>query len=316
MINAIVRMSLAGLLMSAAAGAWATSADDDIEAARIALKEARYAQVITLTQKVAQTNPNVAPNWYRMAIAAVKMGDHALASKSLQTAQSLDPSLSFASTPARVEALQSQITAGLDQKDPAAVLEIDAAAIDKKAVEGVQANASALAAIGTQLTNIEQQIKASGESKSVSAPQPPALASGMAVWIVGFVLLTLMAGGMMLRQLRSRLREIHAAKNRDIAIMPLDDLVTFNRDNSFILMERLRMHGHKDTALYQSLLRSLAALETESGRARVEVSKLSIGVALSDVHHEMTPRAMVLGKDDPHRLHQSAARKALQAVGA
>lgn len=310
MINAIVRVSLAGLLVSAVAGAWATSAVDDIEAARIALKEARYEQVITLTKKVAQTDPNVAPNWYRMSIAAVKTGDHGLALKSLQTAKSLDPTLSFASAPARVDALQAQITAGLDQKD-SGVLEIDEAATDKKAIEGVQANATALAAIGTQLTAIEQQIKLNGEVKPVSAPQP-SWTSEAAPWVVGFMLLALAAGGVILRQLRSRLRQIDAAKNRDIAVMALEDLVTFNRDNSFILLERLRLHGHKDTTLYQATLRSLAALEAESGRARVDVATLSIGVALSDVHHEMVPRALVVGKDEPEKLHQSAMRKALQ----
>lgn len=308
----------------------AQSRDED---AAVALKERRYDRVIVITKRVALTNPGSASNWYRMAIASARLGDYDVASTALKEAQKIDPSLKFASTPERVSKLQSDINAGLNTSMPIPAPAPVAIAIAPKPTPLVQptpvesddqidpsatrataaesAVTAAMEKMETHLTTLEKMVAVLTAGQQSAPSSGSQVQTTIAIYATGFAVVSLSFGLLLAYALRKQTTKLQQAKVRDVVTMPLDELITFNRDNSFVLMERLVLHGHKETALYQSLVRSLISLEQESGKSRIDVKSIVNRVALPDTEKTLDPKPMVLGKDDSKHLHQSAASAAL-----
>lgn len=309
-----------------------TAATQDNDAA-LALKERRYERVIEITKRISQYSPSDALNWYRFSIAAARLGHFQQAEKALNEAQKNDPQLKFASSPGGVKKLRAEINEGLMPsgsttavspvaypvyKDPpqSQIAVVDEF-IDPSATSTDSTVAATVAKMEVHLNNISQKLSVI-ESTAAQAPMGTAdmvraqNQKTFAILVTGFVLIGLLFGAGFAHFMRKQAAKIKSNKVLDVVKMPLDDLIAFNRDNAFILMERLVTHGHKETALYQSLVRSLISLEQESGKSRVNVKSLTANLALADTKLAMEPRAMVLGKDDSKQLHQSAAFKALQ----
>jgi hypothetical protein len=291
----------------------------DLEKSRIALKSSDFPLVITLTQKIAQVDPSIAINWYRMAIAANRSGNMSLADKALQTAKKMDPSLSFASSPARVEKLEADIGAGTASSD---VPGLEKEVVDPGTAASVAVSTVAAKTVSAEMERIASKIDAIGSRFSqledtVKAPQGQvSLVRDSAPWAVGFTLLGIAAFSFIAYAMRKQFEKSRAEKIKTVATMPLDELVTLSRDTAFILIERLTTHGHRDTLLYKSLVQALITLEAENGKARLDVKKIVSDTALADTQKEFSPKHMVLSKDLAQSIHATAARSAFKSVQA
>lgn len=307
---------LAADVKAAPVAGQAQARDED---AAVALKERRYERVIVITKRVAITNPGSASNWYRMAIASARLGDYGVADAALKEARKNDPSLKFASTPERVSKLQSDINSGLNASTaalptPAPVPAEADDQIDPSATRATAAESAvtlAMEKMETHLTAVEKLVGAMTAGQQATQSSGSQVQTTIAIYATGFAVVSLSFGLLLAYALRKQTGKLQQAKIRDVVTMPLDELITFNRDNSFVLMERLVLHGHKETALYQSLVRSLISLEQESGKSRIDVKSIVHRVALPDTEKSLEPKPMILGKDDSKNLHQSAASAAL-----
>lgn len=291
MKRAMRRLMVAGVtcVLLTAFGAHA-GVPEDSESARQALAAGKYNQVVELTKKISQSSPGLVINWYRMAIASAKTSDFAQAQKALEMAMTLDPSLSFSSSPERVRKLKFDIAKRLKQGSTDGIT-------PEVFVEPAEA----------KVPDAVNPVVLTEPSKAF---QP--LDSNLNVWMVGFVLLSIFIAGILAFILDRQLQQRKINKQKELALKPLEELIEYVRDNSFLLMERLALHGHKDTALFQSLDKSLTVLELESGRARESLISSNKDVAVADIRVKMTPALKILGKVSPSQLHQSALSNALK----
>lgn len=315
-----MRAVVAGAALAAAA-LTANAADvADHEAARVALRDRQYTQVVQITGEIARSEPNSALNWYRMAIAAFRTGNVQLAADALSRAERADPSLGFASSPQRVAKLRSDI----QQLQPAAAPGIGMAAGTAAADEEIDPGATtAIAAVGQQLTKLqdtmERQLKAlDSKVGTVATRQEAAVRASnfeRAAWVVGFLLVVLGAAFGIALIFERAARARRQSDLRNISKLPLQDVICVTRDIHALLMQRLQLHGHENSDLFVQMSRLVPALERESGRSRVSLSDLTRGEPLSDVAHPMQARAKVIGKSDPSEVHQAALSRALSTAG-
>lgn len=275
------------LLASVGANAGVT---EDSESARVALAAGDYKQVVDLSKKISQTSPEMVINWYRMAIASARTSDFAQAQKALDMAMKLDPSLSFSTSPERVHKLLLDISKKLKPETTAGISpEVYIEPPDEKPP------------IATNLVTLTEPVR---------TLQP--LDTNQTIWMVGFVILSLLVASVLAFILNRQFHQRKSNRQKELALKPLEELIEYVRDNSFLLMERLALHGHKDTALFQSLDKSLTVLELESGRARESLVSSNKDVAVADIRVKMTPALKILGKVSPSELHQSALSNALK----
>jgi hypothetical protein len=327
-----VLQQAAGVVLFACAMA-AQAADPAMnEAARAALRDGNYAKVVQLTAEIAKTEPDAALNWYRLAIAAARMGDPVRAGNALAQAERVDPSLRFASTPQRVEKLRAEIRAALAQgaapADTAPAPVMVAAGPSPAASASPSASlqeddpsaTAAVAVVGRQLQGMQEKLdqrldKLAKDLSAVSVNQAAAAKASSwerAAWIVGFLMAIVASAAMIAVYLERSVRARREAQIRNLAQLPLLQLVATTRDANAILLQRLEQHGHKDTDLYAQLVRSQPALERESGKSRVAISPFTNDKLLVDTNRPLQPKAKVLGHSDPGELHRSVAARVLQ----
>jgi len=299
------------VVLSLAASLGATAAPSDLDAqAREALRNGQFRHTIDLTSEITRTDPLSTLNWYRLAIAADKERDFALAARALYTAERLDPSLSFASSPERVQALKSSIAAGggvFVAPAPGKATGADEAA-PTRAPERAEAFApenKVLAAIAA----LEREVRA--------RPQPDA-SVGLGVfgmessWVVGFIALALCVLTALLVALQRAAARLIRLRKVNVATMPLDDLIVHCRDELALLQQRLDYHGHQDTEIAAMLGRLQPAFARECGKSRIALEPLKDDRPLADVKAQLPARVPALGNLSAAQVHKDAVQQALQ----
>lgn len=289
------------------------------DGARDLLREGRYDAVLVMTKRIAVKQPDLAINWYRMAIAAARTGDRELGALALNNARLHDPSLSFASSPARVRALQDELegtapTTMTEEELEAEILEVFPAT----AVAPVTSTSAPpeVPQVNEQLTKALDEISAKIDQIAAQRqPEEVGWWDRVDAWVVGFLGLSLTGLGLMTLHISRKAREIRTAQTRRIATLSLAELVTFNRDITTLLRQRLTHHGHKDTALMQAIARYLPAVELESGRSSVSLSDLTKGCLLVDDASPLEPSQPVLGTDSPESLHKAVLHRLRARLG-
>lgn len=283
------------------------------EGARDALREGRYETVLVMTKRIAVAQPSLAVNWYRMAIAAARTGDRDLGALALSNAKLHDPSLSFASSPARVDALQADLDGGVIAGITPEELEADARELFPVAaadVEPVPAAPAPPPVVDEQVTKALTEISSKIDQISGQRQTRPAQWwERLDIWAVGFLGLSLAIGSLIALHISRKAREIKTAQSRRFAAMSLAELVSFNRDITTLLRQRLAHHGHKDTALMQAIGRYLPAVELESGRSPVVLAELTKGCLLVDDAAPLDPAKPVLGIDSPESVHDAVLKR-------
>lgn len=311
----VARLALAlAMMVAGCAGVASAQVVDRNEAARQALRDGQYARAVVLTQQIAASEPESAMNWYRLAIAAVRTGQASLASDALANATRLDPELKFASSRERVEKLHSEIRG----------LQAAAASASAAAPAVVDPDPAAVGtALGQQLGGLQQHLdkRFEGVSSEIAAmrAKQEAAAQGSAAertaWVVGFVVAVLVAAGMVALILDRAARARRENDLRDLAALPLPQLIAAARDTSSLLLERLQMHGHTQSDLYVQIGRAMPALEREAGRAQTRLSQVTSGQALAGVAHEMLPAAKILGRTSGEDVHSTVLHAQLASRG-
>lgn len=314
--------------------------EDTPAAAFLALKERKYDLVVSITNRIAQKNPKSSSNWYLMAIASNLLGDYEMASNALTKAISIDPKLGFTSTPERVKILEKSISEGLiaikeiDQSVAPAVApavqisplqtaelkpiksRTEIATQDVKAIDAkVEVKPEGIEEKPNVVENKVIDIEKNKDSKTIEINNKLVNSDKkeiifilliISVFIVFFVSLFLSFYA------KKYYSKIQNSKLISAATMPLDKLIDFNRDNAEILLERLGMHGHKETALYQSTIKALVSLQIESGKSRIEAKKILDRIAVSDTVKVLDEKPMVLGKDESKNIHEMALKIAIK----
>ena len=311
-------------------------AEDTPAAASLALRERKYDQVVSITNNIAKKNPLSSSNWYLMAIASNRLGDFEMASKALEKAKSIDPKMGFASTPERVKNLEKSIADGLLTKkaidqavipvvQPASIQDPKSSAELKPLGEKIEASIQAfelaeskaeeieakINVIENKILEIEEERKLKTKELSydlIKSDQQKTI-SILILSILSFVFFTSLLLAVYIKKYHLKIKQ---SKLISVSTMPLDKLINHNRDNAEILLERLDMHGHKETALYQSTLKSLVSLQIESGKSRIEVKKILRGVAVSDTEKDLDGKPMIIGKDEPKNIHNTALKMAMK----
>ncbi|MEJ8837699.1 hypothetical protein [Ramlibacter sp. AN1133] len=316
----LVRLAAGAALAAAMLAAHAADPAQH-EAARLALRNAQYDRVVQLTTDIARTEPNAALNWYRMAIAAARTNDVARAADALARAERADPTLRFASTPQRVEKLRADIREGLQRPQPAAGT-VGAPPLPASPADGSDIDPGAVAAVAAmaqQLQGLQESLdrKLDGLTKGMSqvnANQVAAVHAAnweRAAWICGVLMAVLACGGLLALLMERAAKARRQSDLRDLARLPLEELMVATRDAAAILGQRLERHGHKDTELYVQLGRLMQPLERETGRARVDVATMVDGVLLVDAPNPLAEASKVLGRSNPQDLHKQVAQRAL-----
>lgn len=323
---------VAGAVLLATACVAAQAADPSMnEAARLALRIGQYERVVQLTSEIARTEPGSALNWYRMAIAAARSNDPALASDALSRAERADPTLKFASTPQRVQKLRADIDRALEAaaKAEADVPEATASAAAPARPQAAEvtpevdpAALAAVAGLSQQIQGMQQTLdrRLDGLSRGISAVnanQAVAVKAAnweRAAWICGMLLAVLACAGLIAVFMERAAKARREGDLRNLAQLPLPDLIAATRDVAALLAQRLERHGHKETEVFVQLSRCLPSLERETGRARVPLDALTDGAVLADTAQALQPRAKVLGHSDPGELHRQVAARAVESA--
>lgn len=311
---------LACFLLSAAlagAGSLAWAANNPVspaEGARIALAEGDYARVLALTRQAAVTEPTLATNWYRMAIAAARMGEFPTAARALANAEAADPKRTFASSSARVDKLRADIQSGLSQAASGAP------AAGELEPAGLKSTTAGIDAIGKDVVDMRTKMDAlSRQFAAVSQAQQSATSAAdteRSIWIIGFAMMLLACTAGCAALVHRAAIARRESQMRTVSQMPLQDLITFNRDATAALLQRLQIHGQQQSEIYVTVQRMLPVLERESGRAAVKVPELTRGVALAGPDHDLKPAAPVLGRTSSTDIHQLAVATALAGTAA
>jgi hypothetical protein len=289
---------------------------DNGNAAREALRSGQYETVLRMTQQTAIAEPASAINWYRMAIAATRLGDKSLGALALSNARLHDPTLSFATSPARVTALQAEIDSGATADLLPPVILSDAR--EMFGVEPVPTIAQSSAPQPPDTILIERMDAINSKrdqigERAVTAQKQADWWQAAQAWVVGFFILCFSLGALIAVILDRQVKKMRQVRSQDIARMSLADMIVFNRDHTAMLRDRLYSHGHKETALMQSISRYLPVVELESGRANVKLQELTRGCILVDDASPLEPPRPVLGQIEPQKVHQSILAR-LQAV--
>ena len=313
----LTRGALVAVLVLAGAVSHAVGTADLDAQARDALKNAQYRQAISLTREITRVDPQSTLNWYRMAIAAEKERDYALAARALQTAERLDPSLSFASSPERVALLKANITAG-GGIIPAQVL----ARADGAEDDALQANPAKPA--GGNPQNAPVADKGAGGAPAAPAPEgvaaaglalPAAVAPAEPGWtaaLVGYSLLLVGVLVALLLAIKKAASSLARRRTVNVATMPLDDFIVHCRDELALLQQRLEYHGHQDTEIAVVLQRLQPAFARECGRSRISLEHFKDDRPLADVKQQLPTRIPVLGPTSAAQVHMDAVQQALQ----
>lgn len=310
MISRLLAVSVLCAVLSAAHA-------DDNAAASAALRGGRYETVLALTKRVAISEPASAINWYRMSIAATRLGDTDLGALALTNARLQDPSLSFASTPQRVEALQADIDRGVGAAPSVEQLSQDARELFRQEMATAAVPVPApvpvpdakllqlVGSLGEKLDRVESGLGAANKG-AWHVAQP---------WIVGFISFCVLLVGGFAVFISRRAKEIRESSEKmrlsDVASMPLAKMIAFNRDHTEMLRQRLKHHGRQDTALVQAIGQYLPAVELEAGRVDVSIEVSAPGVMMVDDVEALEAARPVLGLADAGQLHQAALSRAL-----
>lgn len=300
-----LRVTLPAALLLTAAGLGAAPAVSELDAqAREALRSGQYRQAIALTREITRVEPLSTLNWYRLAIAAERERDYALAARALHTAERLDPSLSFASSPERVQSLRAAITAGggsYAAPEPAKAIGADEAPLSP---------APAASSVPGAVEPVPVALAAQAPS-AVPAVAPV----GEPAWhgtFVAYSLVVLASLVALVAALRRAARQLIRARKVDVATMPLDDLLVHCRDQLALLQQRLDYHGHQDTEIATVLGRLQPAFARECGRSRLSLENFKDDRPLADVKEPLPARIPVLGSSSAEQVHKDAVMQALQ----
>jgi hypothetical protein len=244
-----------------------------------------------------------------MAIAAARMGDFPAAARALANAEAADPKRTFASSSARVDKLRADIQAGLSRaaSGAPAVGEMEQAAL-KSGTVGIDAIGKDVGDMRTKMDALSRQFATASEAQQNAAA---AADTERSIWIIGFVTICLACTGGCAALVHRAAIARRESQMRTVSQMPLQDLITFNRDAIAALLQRLQIHGQQQSEIYVTVQRMLPVLERESGRAAVKVPELTKGVALAGPDHDLKAAAPVLGRTSPTDIHQLAVASAL-----
>lgn len=273
---------------------------------------------------VADGEPALHRSWYRMAIAHARLGNFEAAQAALRAAERLDPTLSFASSPARVQALWSQIQGGLAGAGPAAAaaqpaLEVDeplpaevpSSAVTTASLRAAEGEAPVTSPVAHEMsqavnTGVPDLVRAPAPllPSAPTAAEPAVLPAPVAVdaqlpsWVVvGLGMLLVLAGAACVA---IALEKGHAVlqhwRKRHKAKRPLGELLLQLRDDVALARRRLEMANSADSAVYAMLTRTLPVLELEAGRAAR--ATVPAGHVLPGLAHSLEPAPAKVGGDE------------------
>lgn len=263
-MKAFAALAMAALLSCAA------QAGSDDEAARAALAAKRYADVINAYEGRTPADLGAIQR-YRLAIALQGLGKPMEAWINLQAARNLDPAGSFASSPARLNALaasiqQACLDAGRPKCAPAPeVPKQDLPDVPRSGAETIDTARQAAApqpvpAAEAVIAPAVQPVNTPGAPVPAAGPQSVSVEGQVMAWAVLIVSLLAMLGvGWLVA------RSVHADRALPGGVRAIHRL----RDDTAALLDRLNAtdtgQGTELRAVLQSLL---PLLEREAGRAQ------------------------------------------------
>lgn len=291
-----VLIGAAMMWMAAMASAANLTADD---MAREALKNQDFVHASQYAKQAIAEDGRSALNWYRLSLASFRLGDRRAAADAIRQAKTIDPTLSFASTPSRVEKLEQSIAqmGGILPPD----LSTDAAAGDDAIRQELAVMSKAITQASKEVADLRQETSKTAAKNTV---EPLHLAMYLAL---------MLASGLMLGFVGDKVIIAYRNwKQKDRSARPLKEVVEELRDDTARLVQRLEIHGHQNTELHSVASKLLPALEREAGRTAVNVRKQTTGVALEDIAVPLQERAPVLGTTSPRDLHKSVTARIVE----
>lgn len=311
----LTNLAAGGVALALCCNAWAAPAAAPLASyshqASTALAAKDYKATLELSLRaMSEGEPSPQRSWYRMAIAHAHLGQFAQADGALSAAEKLDPKLSFATSPQRVQTLRDLIRAGR-AGPPADVQELtpDDADLAGPAVEvrpaatTPAAAASAPAPAETPAYGVAPGAAAAASAPVATAATPvgataPAPTAAVRVKLPTWVYLLLfavlvLAGAACLVMILEKVEQvIQRRRARDLVRMPLPQLLLRLRDEVALTVRRLDGHNETDSAVRLALGKALPLLEMEAGRAAAP--QVPLKTVLRGLPHRMKSAAPVL----------------------